>query len=143
MAGHSAAVISTDELARRLGAPALRIFDCTTYLKPGPDGRYIAESGRSNYDKGHVPGTAYLDLQADLSDKSSKLRFTLPSLEALTKAFAAKGVGHGTFVVLYSHASPVWASRIWWMLRAIGFDDAAILDGGLDKWKARTSTPDG
>jgi len=45
-------------------------------------------------------------------------------------------VGHGTFVVLYSHASPVWASRIWWMLRAIGFDDAAILDGGLDKWKA-------
>lgn len=136
MTGHSAAVISTDELARRLGAPALRIFDCTTYLKPGPDGRYIAESGRSNYDKGHVPGAAYLDLQADLSDKSSKLRFTLPSLEALTKAFAAKGIGHGTFVVLYSHASPVWASRIWWMLRAIGFDDVAILDGGLDKWKA-------
>ena len=137
MAGHSAAVISTDELARRLGAPALRIFDCTTYLKPGPDGRYIAESGRSNYDKGHVPGSAYLDLQADLSDKTSKLRFTLPSLEALTAAFAAKGVGHGTFVVLYSHASPVWASRVWWMLRAIGFDDVAILDGGLDKWKAQ------
>src|SRR5215218_2038748 len=136
MAGHSAAVISTEELARRMGAPALRIFDCTTYLKPGPNGRYIAESGRANYDKGHVPGAAFLDLQADLSDKSSKLRFTLPPLEELTKAFAAKGVGHGTSVVLYSHASPVWASRIWWMLRAIGFDDAAILDGGLDKWKA-------
>ena len=136
MAGHSAAVISTEELARRMGAPALRIFDCTTYLKPGPDGRYIAESGRANYDKGHVPGAAFLDLQADLSDKSSKLRFTLPPLEELTKAFATKGVGHGTSVVLYSHASPVWASRIWWMLRAIGFDDAMILDGGLDKWKA-------
>ncbi|OWY58530.1 hypothetical protein B7486_79470, partial [cyanobacterium TDX16] len=84
----------------------------------------------------HIPGAAYLDLQADLSDTHSKLRFTLPSLGELTKAFAAKGVGHGTFVVLYSHASPVWASRIWWMLRAVGFDDAAILDGGLDKWKA-------
>ena len=136
MAGHSAAVISTEELARRMGAPALRIFDCTTYLKPGPDGRYIAESGRANYDKGHIPGAAFLDLQADLSDTSSKLRFTLPPLEALTKAFAAKGIGHGTFVVLYSHATPTWATRIWWMLRAIGFDDAAILDGGLDKWKA-------
>ena len=136
MAAHSAALISTDDLARRLGAPALRVFDCTTYLKPGPDGRYIAESGRANYDKGHVPGAAFLDLQADLSDTSSKLRFTLPPLEALTKAFAAKGVGHGTSVVLYSHASPVWASRIWWMLRAIGFDDAVLLDGGLDKWKA-------
>ena len=133
---HSANLITTDELARQLGAPALRVFDCTTYLKPGPDGRYVAESGRENYDKGHIPGTAYLDLQADLSDKTSPLRFTLPSLEELTRAFAAKGVGHGTFVVLYSHASPVWASRIWWMLRAVGFDEVAILDGGLDKWKA-------
>jgi thiosulfate/3-mercaptopyruvate sulfurtransferase len=136
MAVHSAALISTEDLARRLGAPALRVFDCTTYLKPGPDGRYVAESGRANYDKGHIPGAAYLDLQADLSDKNSKLRFTLPPLEELTRAFAAKGVGHGTSVVLYSHASPVWASRIWWMLRAIGFDDAVLLDGGLDKWKA-------
>jgi thiosulfate/3-mercaptopyruvate sulfurtransferase len=133
---HSANLISTEDLARQLGAPALRVFDCTTYLKPGPDGRYIAESGRANYDKGHIPGTAYLDLGAELSDQTSKLRFTLPPLEELTKVLAAKGVGHGTFVVLYSHASPVWATRIWWMLRAIGFDDAAILDGGLDKWKA-------
>src|SRR5882757_7795127 len=136
MTGHSAGLISTEELARRQGAPGLRVFDCTTYLKPGTDGRYIAESGRANYDKGHIPGAAFLDLQADFSEKSSALRFTLPPLDELTRAFAAKGVGHGTFVVLYSHASPVWASRIWWMLRAIGFDDAAILDGGLDKWKA-------
>lgn len=135
MAAHSAALMSTEDLARRVGAPALRVFDCTTYLKPGPDGRYIAESGRANYDKGHIPGAAFLDLQADLSDKNSKLRFTLPPLEELTRAFAAKGVGHGTSVVLYSHASPVWASRIWWMLRAIGFDDAVLLDGGLDKWR--------
>jgi thiosulfate/3-mercaptopyruvate sulfurtransferase len=132
----SAALISTDDLARRMGAPALRVFDCTTYLRPGPDGRYIAESGRANYDKGHIPGAAFLDLQADLSDPRSTLRFTLPPLEPLTKAFAAQGVGHGTSVVLYSHASPVWSTRVWWMLRAVGFDEVAILDGGLDKWKA-------
>ena len=132
----SAALISTEDLARRLDAPGLRIFDCTTYLKPRPEGGYSAESGRANYDKGHIPGAAYLDLGGELSDTSSKLRFTLPPLDALTRTFAAKGIGHGTFVVLYSHASPVWASRIWWMLRAVGFDDAAILDGGLDKWKA-------
>jgi len=133
---NSAALISTEELARRTGAPGLRIFDCTTYLRPRPEGGYNAESGRANYDKGHIPGAAYLDLGGELSDPHSTLRFTLPPLDALTKAFAAKGIGHGTFVVLYSHASPVWATRIWWMLRAIGFDDAAILDGGLDKWKA-------
>src|SRR5258708_902342 len=136
MPGHSAALISTEELARRMGAPALRIFDCTTYLRPRPEGGYNAESGRANYDAGHIPGAAFLDLGGELSDTSSKLRFTLPPLGDLTKAFAAKGIGHGTFVVLYSHASPVWATRFWWMLRAIGLDDAAILDGGLDKWKA-------
>jgi thiosulfate/3-mercaptopyruvate sulfurtransferase len=132
----SAALISTEELARRLGAPGLRIFDCTTYLRPRPEGGYNAESGRANYDKGHIPGAGFLDLGAELSDQHSKLRFTLPPLDELTKAFSAKGIGHGTFVVLYSHATPTWATRIWWMLRAVGFDDAAILDGGLDKWKA-------
>jgi thiosulfate/3-mercaptopyruvate sulfurtransferase len=132
----SAALISTEELARRMGAPGLRIFDCTTYLRRRPEGGYNAESGRANYDKGHIPGAGFLDLGAELSDPHSKLRFTLPPLDELTKAFAAKGIGHGTFVVLYSHATPTWATRIWWMLRAIGFDDAAILDGGLDKWKA-------
>ncbi|MEA2808586.1 MAG: thiosulfate/3-mercaptopyruvate sulfurtransferase, partial [Rhodospirillaceae bacterium] len=134
----SAALISTEELARRMGAPALRIFDCTTYLRPRPEGGYNAESGRANYDKGHIPGAAFLDLGAELSDPHSKLRFTLPPLDELTKAFAGKGIGHGTFVVLYSHATPNWATRLWWMLRAVGFDDAAILDGGLDKWKAES-----
>ena len=133
---HSAQLISTDDLARRMGAPAVRVFDCTTYLRPRPEGGYNAESGRANYDKGHIPGAAYLDLGADFSDPTSPLRFTLPPLETLTRAFAAKGIGHGTFVVLYSHGTPTWATRFWWMLRAIGFDDAAILDGGLDKWKA-------
>jgi thiosulfate/3-mercaptopyruvate sulfurtransferase len=132
----SAALISTEELARRLGAPALRVFDCTTYLRPRPEGGYNAESGRANYDKGHIPGTAFLDLGAELSELSSRLRFTLPPLGELTKTFAAKGIGHGTFVVLYSHATPTWATRLWWMLRAVGFDEAAVLDGGLDKWKA-------
>jgi thiosulfate/3-mercaptopyruvate sulfurtransferase len=136
MPGHSAALISTDDLVRRLGAPGLRVFDCTTYLRPRPEGGYTAESGRANYEKGHLPGAAFLDLAAELSDPRSPLRFTLPPLDALTRTFAAKGIGHGTFVVLYSHASPVWATRLWWMLRAVGFDDAAILDGGLDKWKA-------
>jgi thiosulfate/3-mercaptopyruvate sulfurtransferase len=116
--------------------PALRLFDCTTYLRPGPEGGYNVESGRANYDKGHIPGAAFLDLAGRSFRARPKLRFTLPSLGELTKAFAAKGIGHGTFVVLYSHGRPVWATRVWWMLRAIGFDDAAILDGGLDKWKA-------
>src|SRR5688572_15716092 len=51
MAANSAALISTEELARRKDAPALRLFDCTTYLRPRPEGGYNVESGRANYDK--------------------------------------------------------------------------------------------
>src|SRR5216684_988011 len=108
----SAALISTEELARRMGAPALRIFDCTTYLRPRPEGGYDAESGRANYDKGHIPGAAFLDLGAELSDPHSKLRFTLPPLDQLTKAFAGKRLGHGTFIVLSRYAPPNWAKRL-------------------------------
>src|SRR5258708_38839702 len=63
---HSAALISTEELARRLGAPGLRVFDCTTYLKPRADGGYPAGSGRANYHKGHSPRAAFLDLVPEL-----------------------------------------------------------------------------
>src|SRR5712675_2383808 len=81
MAAHSAALISTEELARRMGAPGVRIFDCTTYLRPRPEGGYNAESGRANYDKGHIPGAAFLDPGADLAAPRSKLRFSLPPLD--------------------------------------------------------------
>jgi thiosulfate/3-mercaptopyruvate sulfurtransferase len=133
---HAASLISTEDLARRLGAPALRVFDCTIYQTPGPDGLYVARSGREDYDKGHIPGAAYLDLINDLSDRSSTFRFTLPPLDELTRAFAAKGIGHGTRVVLYTKGLPSFATRVWWMLHAIGFDEVAILDGAFDKWIA-------
>jgi thiosulfate/3-mercaptopyruvate sulfurtransferase len=112
-----------------MDAPALRLFDCTTYLRPRPEGGYNVESGRANYDKGHIPGAAFLDLPGELSEPDTKLRFTLPSLGELTKAFAAKGIGHGTFVVLWQPRRR-FGRAAWWMLRAIGFDDAVLLDGG-------------
>ena len=87
----SAALISTEELARRMGAPALRIFDCTTYLRPRPEGGYNAESGRANYDKGHIPGAAFLDLGGELSDPQSKLRFTLPPLDRAHQGVRRQG----------------------------------------------------
>lgn len=134
----AASLISTDELARRLGAPAVRVYDCTTYLRPRTDGQtgYVSESGRANYEKGHIPGAAFLDLAGELSDTSSPLRYTLPPLDRLAQSFAARGIGHGVHAVLYSHGTPTWATRIWWMLRAVGFDEASVLDGGLDKWTA-------
>jgi len=131
-------LISTAELAERLDDPGLRVFDCTTFLHPEPGtARIRVETGRRLYeDEGHIPGAALIELQEDLSDPSNGLRFTMPRPEALAGMLMAKGVGDDTNVVVYAAGDAWWATRVWWMLRAIGFERAAVLDGGLRKWLA-------
>ena len=133
------ALVQTDWLEAHLGDPGLRIFDCTTHLKPaepGSDMPYLVVSGRPEYDAGHIPGAGFLDIQGELSDNTTKLRFTMPSADHFAAAMSRHGVGEGARVVLYSAGSIMWATRVWWMLRAFGFDHAAVLDGGWDKWRA-------
>ncbi len=135
---HPEAIVSTAWLAANLGDPNLRIFDCTTYLlyETGTGRPYSIKSGREDYDAGHIPGAGFLDLQGELSDRSSRFNFTMPAPDDLAARLAARGIGDGTRVVLYSRKTPQWATRVWWMMRAIGFDNAAILDGGIDTWMA-------
>ncbi|MDZ4372694.1 MAG: rhodanese-like domain-containing protein [Phenylobacterium sp.] len=88
------------------------------------------------YEAAHIPGAAFLDLAADLSDSNSTLNFTHLPAERLAEALGAAGIGAGSLVVIYSSTTPMWATRLWWMLRAAGFDTAAVLDGGLAAWVA-------
>ena len=128
-------LVDTDWLAAHLGDPDLRIFDCTTHLLPSPTAVYEVESGQAGYDEGHIPGAGFLDLQAELSDDASDLRFTLPPAAQFEAAMSKHGIGEGTRAVLYSQTTVQWATRVWWMLRAFGFDDAMVLNGGLAKWR--------
>ena len=133
------ALIETHALEAALGDPDLRIVDCTTWLlpaEPGDDAPYRIDAGRSDYDAGHIPGAVFLDIQGEISDPDTRLRFMCPSAERFADAMGRLGIGDGTRVVLYSTGSVMWATRVWWMLRAFGFDAAAVLDGGIDKWKA-------
>ncbi|HEV2363295.1 MAG TPA: sulfurtransferase [Caulobacteraceae bacterium] len=129
-------LVSTDWLAANLSDPHLRLFDVTTILVPSTPGPYRVESGRAAYEAGHIPGAAFLDLARDLSDTSSRLGFTMPALADFAAAIGAAGVGPNSRVVAYSTTTPMWATRLWWMLHACGFDEAAVLDGGFDKWQA-------
>lgn len=133
------ALVSSDWLQAHLDDPKLRVFDCTCHLLPaGPedDAPYRTQSGRADYQQGHIPGAGFLDLTDELSDQSSSLRFMLPPAAQFTAAMSRNGVGPGTQVVLYSDDGIRWATRVWWLLRAFGFDDAAILDGGKAAWVA-------
>ena len=132
-------LISTQALADKLARPdareRLRLFDATVHLRPAQPGPYVVESGRADYEAAHIPSAAFADLARELSDTGSPLRFTLPSPDALAAALSACGLSNDHDCVVYSSTSPMWATRLWWMLRSMGFD-AAVLDGGLAKWKA-------
>jgi thiosulfate/3-mercaptopyruvate sulfurtransferase len=133
------ALMSTADLAGLLGQPRLRVYDCTTYLEtppPGSDDPYIAVPGRHTFEEAHVPGADFLDLQGEFSDPTTRLRFMMPSTVELEAAFGRHGLAGDSRVVLYSVGTMMWATRFWWMLRSLGFDGAAVLDGGFDKWKA-------
>ena len=133
------ALIETHALEAALGDSDLRILDCTTWLRaaePGDDAPYRIDAGRSDYDAGHIPGAVFLDIQGELSDPDTRLRFMCPTAERFADAMGRLGIGDGARVVLYSTGNVMWATRVWWMLRAFGFDAAAVLDGGIEKWKA-------
>ncbi|MDX2159474.1 MAG: sulfurtransferase [Hyphomicrobiaceae bacterium] len=134
------ALITTDALAAILAQPHVRIYDCTTYNNPPPPGvdePYLPEPGLKTFREAHIPGADFLDLQGEFSDRSQRHWFMMPKDSApLEAAFSRHGIGEGARVVLYSVGTMRWATRFWWMLRALGFDNAAVLDGGLDKWKA-------
>jgi thiosulfate/3-mercaptopyruvate sulfurtransferase len=132
------ALISTAALEARLGRGDLRCYDCTTYLEPAEVGAGVpfrVVSGRETFLAGHVPGADFLELQDELSAAATPVLFMMPPIEQLARAFGRHGLGDGSRVVLYSAGSMMWATRVWWMLRSVGFDRAAVLDGGFDAWQ--------
>jgi thiosulfate/3-mercaptopyruvate sulfurtransferase len=129
-------LVTTGWLAEHLADPALRIFDCSVSLVPVPSGGVRPESGKSAWAQGHIPGSGFADLLADLSDHSVPLPIMMPPAAQFAEAMGRYGVGPGTVVVLYDSGPHTWATRVWWMLRAMGFDQAAVLDGGIRKWQA-------
>ncbi len=129
-------LVSTAWLAANLDDPRLRLFDVTVHLRASTPGPYRIESGRDDYVAGNIPGAAFLDLAEDLSDSAAPLPFTMPAVADLARALGAAGIGPDSRVVAYTTTTPMWATRLWWMLRSCGFDEAAVLDGGRAKWLA-------
>jgi len=132
------ALVETQALEAALGDPDLRIVDCTTWLvpaEPGDDAPYRVVPGTAEYAAGHIPGAVFLDIQGEISDPGTRLRFMAPSAERFAHAMGRLGIGNDSRVVLYSNGSIMWATRVWWMFRAFGFDRAAVLDGGFAKWQ--------
>jgi thiosulfate/3-mercaptopyruvate sulfurtransferase len=133
------ALVQTDWLEAHLADPDLRIFESTTWLRPAAPGEsapYHPEAGRAEYNAGHIPGAGFLDLPGELSRADAPVHFMMLPAAQFAEVMGRYGAGDDARVVLYSRERIMWATRVWWMLHAMGFERAAVLDGGFEKWVA-------
>jgi thiosulfate/3-mercaptopyruvate sulfurtransferase len=128
-------LVSAEWLKEHLDDPDLVVLDCTVLVEQTEDGQFRTVSGRTNYELGHIPTAGFADLTTDLADGDSPYGFAVPTPESFAAAMGALGVGNDSRVVLYDNYNSAWAARVWWMLRWVGFDRAALLDGGLNAWQ--------
>jgi thiosulfate/3-mercaptopyruvate sulfurtransferase len=123
-------LISTADLAARLAEPDLIVVDVRHDLAH-PDAW-----GENQYRSGHIPGAAFAHLDRDLSAPKTGTngRHPLPPPEACANLFGRLGIDASQQVVAYDQNNGAYASRLWWMLRWLGHDAVAVLDGGYDRW---------
>lgn len=126
-------LISTEELQALLGSAEVAVVDCRFSLAD-------TSAGRRAYSASHIPGAVYAHLDEDLSapiapDRKGG-RHPLPGPETFAATLSAWGVGNDTQVVAYDDGPGMMASRLWWMLRWLGHEKAAVLDGGWTVWQA-------
>jgi thiosulfate/3-mercaptopyruvate sulfurtransferase len=132
-------LVETAWLEAHLNAPGLVVLDATMAL-PGQLG-----DPKSDYSEGHIPGALFFDIE-ELSDTDSPLPHMLPAPEKFASRMRKMGVGDGMRVVIYDAEGFFSAPRAWWMFRVMGYDDVAVLNGGLVKWREegrpiQTETP--
>ncbi len=131
----TAQLVSAAWLADHLDDPDVRVIDATVHLTFDAEGAHVA-SGSETFAQGHVPGAVFVDQISQLTDPDADVAFTVAPSERFAQALGAAGVGEGTTVVVYDVANGIWATRLWWQLGLEGFDDVAVLDGGLAAWTA-------
>ena len=124
-------LIDVQTLQSRLGSTGWVIVDCRFNL-------FDTEAGRTAYNQGHIPGARYAHLDEDLSSPvtASSGRHPLPDVHTLTQTLGGWGVADDSQVVAYDDSGGATAARLWWLLRWLGFNQCAVLDGGIQAWQA-------
>ena len=128
MMTRSSPLVSTEWLAEHLTAPDVRIADASWYLPQ------TGRDAKAEFHSAHIPGAVFFDID-ELSDETSNLPHMLPPAAKFASRMRQLGLGDGNLIVVYDGAGIYSAPRAWWMLRAMGHEDVAVLDGGFPKWK--------
>lgn len=123
-------LISTDELARIMGSKNVKIIEAG-FDMPGSK----PPTAHQKFLQAHIPGAVFFDID-EIADKSTSLPHMLPSAEEFADAVGRLGIGTEDRVIVYDREGLRLAPRAWWMFRAFGHDNVAVLNGGLPKWQA-------
>ncbi|MUG66175.1 MULTISPECIES: sulfurtransferase [Paenibacillus] len=124
-------IVSMKWLLARLYEPDIVIVDCR-FILGQPD------AGRTAYDEEHIPRAVYLDLERDLSAPVAAHggRHPLPDMDQLAASLGKAGIHHGMRVIAYDDQGGAMASRLWWLLKYTGHDQAYVMNGSFTHWKA-------
>jgi len=122
-------LVSTDWLAANLCEPDLIVFDTTKYLPNEP------KDGLTEFRAAHIPGARFFDLDA-IVDDATDLPHMVPTPGRFARLIGQLGVSNASFCVFYDQKGIASSPRGWWMMGLFGHDRAAVLDGGLPKWRA-------
>lgn len=122
-------IVSTAWLAEHLDAPDVRVIDASWYLPQ------MERDAKAEYQGEHIPGTVFFDID-EICDPDADAPHMLPRPEKFASRVRKLGIGDGNRVIVYDGAGLFSAARVWWMFRAMGHEDVAVLDGGLPKWKS-------
>jgi thiosulfate/3-mercaptopyruvate sulfurtransferase len=121
-------LVSTEWLASNLSQPDLVVFDCTKYLPN--EGR----DGAAEFLTAHIPGARYFDIDL-VADQETTLPHMVPTAGRFERLMGEMGVSNSSRVVFYDQKGIASSARGWWLMGLFGHDAAAVLDGGLPKWK--------
>ncbi len=122
------ALVTTEWLENHLMAPDIRVVDASWHM---------TGSGRDalgDYKEAHIPGAVFFDID-EICDLDNPLPHMMPSSEKMSSRMRKLGLGDGNRVILYDNSDLRSSARVWFMLKAFGLWDVAILDGGFQKWK--------
>jgi thiosulfate/3-mercaptopyruvate sulfurtransferase len=123
-------LVSATTLHQYLNDPKWVVVDCRFSLVNSDAGGYA-------YRHGHIPHARYAHLNKDLSSAMTDFtgRHPLPDFTLLAKKMGAWGIANDSQVVVYDDAGGAFAGRLWWLLRCLGHDKVAVLDGGIQHWQ--------
>jgi thiosulfate/3-mercaptopyruvate sulfurtransferase len=133
-------LVSPEWLVERMTHPGLQIVDIRGYVQTEDlgEGRQHAEyvGARDEYEREHIPGSAFVDWTADIVDPDHEVKAQLAQADRFAEAMCSRGIGDQTDVVVVDHTGGHFATRLWWALKYYGHERVAVLDGGFNRWKS-------